>query len=522
MVGFRCCRVCGATSAGSRVQQGMRFRRIPDNDPCAMEGAHFAAEEAVHPPHARSHFLCPRHFARHLRLSAGDARVEVAAVAPGALPADRSCARCARMLLNQRGVAEYAEVADVCCGVMCGPCAGEALLSSLPHSMVCSRCNGEVRGWTVRGSGCHGPRRVDVPPLDGADVHASRQQQLVIGVEAGPATTEGGFGFGDGSSDSAPDHPGMTRRRKLPRRAARMHLPCFARAVQVECGYKPCQQTVGACRQRSIPYMAYDGTLDADGMARRVELDTVPPAANVGQHDAVEAMACLYNIVVGHMEAKGDGTPVTRTAPHALPDVPIIATGRLLVHPGQLLALEAHCLAWKYESILGISDVCTPDHSLCHELYDNTCAQHDPAVQRRSTARLDQPLHFAAFRRLPGAQSIINALEQLYPGLPIVYIDLLVQSKSSNAGSSFRMHQDTAPSSNKSGARLLITVVLVLSDVNVDETQMQVAGFDPTSYPAGRGGFCAFRSHAMHRSLPAQHEREIVKVVAFFASQDEQ
>ena len=46
-------------------------------------------------------------------------------IPPSALPADRFCAVCARLLVNQRGGSEYEQVADVCCDMMCAHCVGE-------------------------------------------------------------------------------------------------------------------------------------------------------------------------------------------------------------------------------------------------------------------------------------------------------------------------------------------------------------------------------------------------------------
>ena len=161
-VGFRACRGCGAHNAAG-AHKAQKFRRIPDDDPCAAEGAHFEGEDG-HAAHVRSRWLCNPHFLKHQRLAAENARVAFTAVTPKALPADRSCAVCARLLINQRDALEYEQVADVCCEVMCAHCAGEAFISSLRHGMRCRKCDGEVLGWAVRGSSSCPPRRVDAPP----------------------------------------------------------------------------------------------------------------------------------------------------------------------------------------------------------------------------------------------------------------------------------------------------------------------------------------------------------------------
>ena len=145
------------------LAKAQQFKRIPDDDPCAAEGAHFEGED-VHAAHACSRYLCNPHFLKHQRLAAENARVEFTAVTSDALPADRSCAVCARLLINQRSALEYEQVADVCCEVMCAACAGEKFVTSVRSGMHCGKCAEEVRGWDVRPSGCAPARRVDVPP----------------------------------------------------------------------------------------------------------------------------------------------------------------------------------------------------------------------------------------------------------------------------------------------------------------------------------------------------------------------
>ena len=164
--GFRCCRVCSrqTATASTAQQKAVRFRRIPDSDPCATEGARYEGED-LHPSHARSRYLCGQHDTRHRRLAARGAPVVVADIAPDALPAERACAVCARLLVNQRGGLEYEQVADVCCAQFCAHCAGESFVSSLQSGMRCSQCDNEVRSWTVRARGSEPARSVHVPAV---------------------------------------------------------------------------------------------------------------------------------------------------------------------------------------------------------------------------------------------------------------------------------------------------------------------------------------------------------------------
>ena len=84
-------------------------------------------------------------------------------IPPSALPADRFCAVCARLLVNQRGGSEYEQVADVCCEVICAHCVGEKFVSCLQHGMHCNGCHKEVFSWTVRASPGSPARSVQVP-----------------------------------------------------------------------------------------------------------------------------------------------------------------------------------------------------------------------------------------------------------------------------------------------------------------------------------------------------------------------
>ena len=63
---------------------------------------------------------------------------------------------------------------------------------------------------------------------------------------------------------------------------------------------------------------------------------------------------------------------------------------------------------------------------------------------------------------------------------------------------------------NVDGCEIWVTVVIKLS---TGASAMQVAGCEVTQYPTQRGGFAAFRSSAMHRSMPA--ENTSVKAVFF-------
>ncbi len=81
-------------------------------------------------------------------------------IPPSALPADRFCAVCARLLVNQHDGSEYEQVADVCCEVMCAHCAAEKFVSGLQQGMHCGACNKKVVSWTVRAPQGGSGRRV--------------------------------------------------------------------------------------------------------------------------------------------------------------------------------------------------------------------------------------------------------------------------------------------------------------------------------------------------------------------------
>ena len=73
-----------------------------------------------------------------------------------------------------------------------------------------------------------------------------------------------------------------------------------------------------------------------------------------------------------------------------------------------------------------------------------------------------------------------------------------------------RLRPGGAGPSNLDGCEIWVTVVIKLS---AGASAMQVAGCDVTQYPTQCGGFAAFRSSAMHRSLPATDNS--VKTVFF-------
>ena len=145
--GYMCCRACTAESTAPRST--VRFKLIPEG-PCAKAGARYEGAPPVHGPHANSRWLCDSHQRAAQRSSSRGEAVIVDPIPPSALPADRFCAVCARLLVNQRGGSEYEQVADVCCEVMCAHCAGEKFVSCLQQGMHCGACNKKVVSWTVR------------------------------------------------------------------------------------------------------------------------------------------------------------------------------------------------------------------------------------------------------------------------------------------------------------------------------------------------------------------------------------
>jgi hypothetical protein len=159
--GYMCCRACTAESTAPRST--VRFKLIPEG-PCAKAGARYAGAAAVHGLHGNSRWWCVSHHREAERHRDKDEAVIVDIITPSALPADRFCAVCARLLVNQRGGSEYEQVADACCEVMCAHCAGEKFVSCLQQGMHCGACNNEVLGWTVRAPPGSAGRRVEAPP----------------------------------------------------------------------------------------------------------------------------------------------------------------------------------------------------------------------------------------------------------------------------------------------------------------------------------------------------------------------
>jgi hypothetical protein len=157
--GVKCCRACTAAAPRSTV----RFKVI--EGPCAKAGTRYEGALTVHGPHANSRWLCDSHQQAAKRSASKGEAVIVDIIPPSALPADRFCAVCARLLVNQRGGSEYEQVADVCCEVMCAHCVGEKFVRCLQHGMHCGCCNNEVVGWTVRAPAGGVTRSVQAPPV---------------------------------------------------------------------------------------------------------------------------------------------------------------------------------------------------------------------------------------------------------------------------------------------------------------------------------------------------------------------
>ena len=160
--GYMCCRACTAESTAPRST--VRFKLIPEG-PCAKAGARYEGAPPVHGPHANSRWLCDNHQQAAKRSASKSEAVIVDIIPPSALPADRFCTVCARLLVNQRGGSEYEQVADVCCEVMCAHCVGEKFVRCLQHGMHCGCCNNEVVGWTVRAPAGGVTRSVQAPPV---------------------------------------------------------------------------------------------------------------------------------------------------------------------------------------------------------------------------------------------------------------------------------------------------------------------------------------------------------------------
>jgi hypothetical protein len=161
--GYMCCRASTAESTAPRST--VRFKRIPEG-PCVKAGARYEGAPQVHGPHANSRWWCVDHYQASSRSSAKGEAVIVDIITPSALPADRFCAVCARLLVNQRGGSEYEQVADVCCEVMCAHCAGEKFVSCLQQGMHCGACNKEVLSWTVRAPPGSTAHRVQATPFE--------------------------------------------------------------------------------------------------------------------------------------------------------------------------------------------------------------------------------------------------------------------------------------------------------------------------------------------------------------------
>ena len=146
-----------------------------------MAGARYEGQPPVHGPHANSRWLCEGHYHAAHRSSSKSEAVVVDPIPPIALPADRFCAVCARLLVNQRGGSQYDHVADVCCEVMCAHCVGEKFVRCLQHGMHCGCCNNEVVGWTVRAPAGGVTRSVQAPP-----VYVWRQHPRLRGMHDEP------------------------------------------------------------------------------------------------------------------------------------------------------------------------------------------------------------------------------------------------------------------------------------------------------------------------------------------------
>ena len=102
--GVKCCRACTAESTAPRST--VRFKLIPEG-PCAKAGARYEGAPTVHGPHFNSRWWCVDHYQASRRSSAKGEAVIVDIITPSALPADKFCAVCARVLVNQCGCSEY-------------------------------------------------------------------------------------------------------------------------------------------------------------------------------------------------------------------------------------------------------------------------------------------------------------------------------------------------------------------------------------------------------------------------------
>jgi hypothetical protein len=149
--GVKCCRACTAAAPLSTV----RFKVI--EGPCAKAGTRYEGALTVHGPHANSRWLCDNHQQAAKRSASKSEAVIVDIIPPSALPADRFCAVCARLLVNQRGGSEYEQVADVCCEVICAHCVGEKFVSCLQHGMHCNVAGKRLTHHGVVPLAGHGP-----------------------------------------------------------------------------------------------------------------------------------------------------------------------------------------------------------------------------------------------------------------------------------------------------------------------------------------------------------------------------
>ena len=270
----------------------------------------------------------------------------------------------------------------------------------------------------------------------------------------------------------------------------------------IECRHNNSQAGCGELRTGQVRWQKYVRWYQTQADLTIALANGKVPQPNVPMQEQMEGMAILYNVIAGHVDPGKGAKKASAVSDRGelVPDLPVISTGNLAAEPGHgvtaedFVALEQHCFQWHEGDDYKLSKTRFADFGIDGQAYRT----------------LEQ------FRQLPGAPRILHDLTSLYPTLLLAYIDLLVQNKSLNSDIMSRMHQDTAPNS-KISARLVITVVMVLSDARVGETQVQIAGYEPTAYPAGRGGFCAIHAHAMHRSVPASHDRKIVKVAAFYA-----
>jgi len=113
-------------AAGPVVLRARTVVSASSASPRAREaGARYAGAAAVYGLHSNSCWWCVDHYrASQSSTSKGEVGV-LDPIPPSALPADRFCAVCARLLVNQRGGSENEQVADVCWEVMCAHCAGE-------------------------------------------------------------------------------------------------------------------------------------------------------------------------------------------------------------------------------------------------------------------------------------------------------------------------------------------------------------------------------------------------------------